>query len=121
MKQGKIWGFITDVFKNMNVSVHHLSIKRGGYSSEHLHIHKSNLFYVISGELEIIMFRENDMADKTILHAGDISAIPSGFYHKFRALTDVECVEIYQVFLQDPDIERRTQGGIDVSSLDDKR
>jgi len=116
MKQGKIWGFTTDFFRNMNVSVHHLSIKRGGYSSEHKHAHKSNLFYVISGELEITIFREKDITDKTILRAGDDSAIPSGYYHRFHALTDVECIELYQIFLQDPDIERRTHGGIDLNN-----
>lgn len=112
MKQGKIWGNDDDIFQNMNVSVHYLDIKKGGFSSEHLHIHKANLFYVISGELEITIWREKGMKDITVLRAGDSSAVASGFYHKFRALSDVQCIEIYQVFMQGPDIERRTQGGI---------
>lgn len=51
------------------------------------------------------------MKDITVLTAGQNSAVPPGFYHMFRALTEVECIEVYHVILTEPDIERRTQGG----------
>jgi len=41
-----------------------------------------------------------------------MSEVPPGFYHKFYALEDCECIEVYQVQLQDSDIERRDKGGI---------
>jgi len=47
----------------------------------------------------------------TILTTGQISAISPGFYHKFEGLEKTECIEVYQVLLIEPDIERRTQGG----------
>jgi len=110
-KQGKIWGFTAEFFRNSIVSAHHLSIKKGKFCSEHFHKHKYNLFYVISGELEITIWRDKSLKDITIVYEGQTTAIPPGFYHKFRALTDVECIEIYQVLLIEPDIERRTVGG----------
>lgn len=111
--QGKVWGETTEFFRNAIVSAHHLKIKKGGYSSKHVHIHKYNLFYVTSGKLEIIIWRDRDVKDITILKDGQVSAISPGFYHKFKALEDTECIEVYQVFLEEPDIERMNQGGID--------
>lgn len=93
------------------VSAHHLEIKKGGYCSEHIHDHKFNLFYVISGRLEITIWREKDAKDETVLTSGQISAIPPGFFHMFRALEKTECIEMYQVLLIELDIKRRTQGG----------
>lgn len=113
MRQGKDWGYTTEFFRNAIVSVHHLEIKKGGYCSEHIHEHKYNLFYVMSGKLEVTIFREEDAKpDVTILQEGQFSAVPPDFWHKFKALDDTECIEVYQVFLADPDINRRTKGGI---------
>jgi len=47
----------------------------------------------------------------TVLTAGQTSAVSPGFYHKFEGLEDTECIEVYQVLLIEPDMERRTQGG----------
>ena len=115
MRQGKNWGYTTKFFENAVVSAHHLEIKKGGYCSEHYHEYKYNEFYVISGELEITIRREDDEGnktiDKTILKAGQLSAVSPGFWHMFRGITKCEAIEMYQVLLIDPDIERRTEGG----------
>ena len=113
MRQGKNWGYTTEFFRNAMVSAHHLEINEGGYCSEHRHKHKYNLFYVISGELELTIWRDAQEMDVTIIGAGQATAISPGFYHKFRAITDVQCVEVYQVLLVGEDIDRRTVGGID--------
>jgi len=111
LRQGKEWGYTTEFFRNAMVSAHHLEIKKDGYCSEHIHEHKYNLFYVISGRLKITIWREKDLKDVTEFTAGQVSAVSPGFYHKFEALEKTECIEIYQVLLIEPDIERRTQGG----------
>lgn len=111
MRQGKSWGYTTEFFRNAMVSAHHLEIKKGGFCSEHKHLQKFNLFYVITGRLEIIIWRDKALKDITVLTDGQSSAIPPGFYHMFKGLTDVDCIEFYQVLLIDPDIERRTVGG----------
>ena len=112
MKKGKIWGDTQNVFSNGIVSVHFLNILKGGYCSEHQHAQKTNQFFVISGELEISIWQDKKTIDKTILRAGQSTIIPFGMWHKFVALTDVECIEIYEVKFGGDDIERRTQGGI---------
>jgi len=52
------------------------------------------------------------MKDVTTLKEGQVSAVPPGLWHCFEALEDSEVIEMYQVLLHDPDIERRTQGGM---------
>jgi quercetin dioxygenase-like cupin family protein len=111
-RQGKIWGETTEIFKTENVTAHYLKIKAGGYCSEHRHTKKTNLFFVISGELQITIWKDPKIMDTTILEPGQISEIPAGVYHKFNALSDCECIEIYQAKLQGPDIDRRTRGGL---------
>lgn len=111
--QGKAWGETTGFFTNAVVSAHHLSIKKGGICSEHYHNHKSNLFYVISGKLEVTIWLGQGSKDITVLGSGQATAVPPGLWHRFRGLTDVECIEIYQVFLQEPDLERRTTGKLE--------
>ena len=110
--QGKIWGETTEFFKTDFISAHYLKIKAGGYCSEHRHNKKSNLFFVLSGYLEIQIWREKNQIDTTILGPGQMSEVPPEVYHKFAAHEDCECIEIYQVKLQDPDIERRDKGGL---------
>lgn len=113
MRQGKNWGYTTEFFRNAMVSAHHLEIRKGGYCSEHRHEHKYNIFYVISGKLEITIWRDVGKIDVTIISAGQATAVSPGFYHKFKALTDVHCIEVYQVLLIEPDIDRRSRGGIE--------
>lgn len=112
MKTGKIWGFTESIFSNGIVSVHFLNINKGGYCSEHKHGQKTNHFYVVSGELEISVWQDKDTCDKTILKAGQSTVVPFDMWHKFKGITDVECVETYQVKFGGDDIERRTQGGL---------
>lgn len=111
MRQGKAWGYTTDFFRNAIVSAHHLEIKKDGFCSEHRHKHKYNLFYVLSGVLELTIWHGKEK-DVTIVTAGQVTAIPPGFWHQFKGITPVECIEIYQVLLTGEDIERRTEGGL---------
>lgn len=111
-KQGKHWGETTEFFRYALVSAHHLSIRKGGFCSEHRHAHKFNLFYVMQGKLKIIIWRDKIQKDITVLGPGQCTAVAPGLFHKFEAQTDVECIEMYHVFLEDPDIERRTVGGL---------
>jgi mannose-6-phosphate isomerase-like protein (cupin superfamily) len=113
MRQGKNWGYTTEFFRNAMVSAYHLEINEGGYCSEHRHKHKYNLFYIISGVLELTVWHDSKTPDITIIEAGQSTAIPPGFYHKFKAKTKCECIEIYQVLLIGEDIERRTVGGLE--------
>jgi mannose-6-phosphate isomerase-like protein (cupin superfamily) len=110
VRQGKIWGATTEFLRTPYLSAHHLSILRGGFCSQHSHSRKNNLFYIVSGELELTIW-QNNCQDVTVLRAGQVSTVPPGVFHMFRALTDVECVEVYFVEIEEPDIHRRTTGG----------
>ena len=113
MKQGKVWGTTEEIFHNGIVSVHHLSIKKGGYSSKHWHQFKANIFHVLSGKLRIEIWQRNESSDITVLEAGDKCYIPPHLIHSFKALSDVECYEIYEVKLRGEDISRESVGGIE--------
>jgi cupin fold WbuC family metalloprotein len=109
--EGKIWGQTQIVHQGDNFSIHLLNIRKGGYCSEHFHKSKWNIFLIISGKLEIDIWREKGQIDKTILQAKETSEIPPGVWHKFTALENTIAIEIYRVTLDPGDIERRTQGG----------
>ena len=111
-RQGKAWGTTELVFESMTTSVHFLNIRKGGYCSEHQHGQKLNHFYVISGELEVLIWPEGvNVPDSTVLYAGHALTIPINVWHKFQALKDTLCIETYEVRFAGPDIERRVEGG----------
>lgn len=118
IKQGKAWGYTLEFFNNAIMSAHHITVNKGGFCSEHKHEHKHNTFYVLSGKLEVTICRESDWPDKDFLDrvevtAGQSTAVAPGLFHMFRGLEPTEAIEVYQVMLTEPDIERRTEGGIE--------
>ena len=108
--KGKVWGKTTTVCENAFFSVHYLSIKKGGFCSEHKHRQKVNFFYVVRGRLEVTVFDKN-FSDKTILTDGQLFSVYPEKYHKFHALEDTECLEIYKPCDLSEDISRRKTGG----------
>lgn len=115
MKQGKIWGRTQKIFGSSAAEVHLLEVERGGFSSEHLHQSKRNTFVLISGgPVEILqwdLMAGKGKADVTTLSAlGDMTFVPAGLWHQFRARAKAILIEIYDVALSD-DIERRSRGG----------
>lgn len=111
-KAGKVWGETEEIFNNGIVSVNRLKIKKGGFCSEHYHERKSNMFFIISGNLLVRIWKIDGIVDETVIWPGESTTIKPGVTHQFRAQTDVDCFEIYEVELKDDDIFRRTTGGI---------
>lgn len=112
----KIWGHTTELFRNGTTSTHYLEIKKGGYCSEHRHAQKANVFYLIEGKLLICFgaFGFSDLNGSSVLSEKHrIIRIEPGTWHKFHALTDVKCIEIYDYKYDGVDIERRVEGGLD--------
>ena len=52
------------------------------------------------------------MIDKTIISTGEMTIVKPGAYHKFEALEDTICYEIYWVELNPSDIVREDIGGV---------
>jgi len=109
--QGKIWGLTREISRSATFSAYHLSVNKFGYSSKHRHSRKHNLFYVLSGKLKITIWRDG-LPDVTVLGPGQSSGVPPDLFHQFEALENTECIEIYYAFLEEPDIERKSQGGM---------
>ena len=110
--QGKVWGKTQELFKNSNFEIHRIEAKKGGYCSTHCHHHKFNAFYVESGKLKITIFETDyDLVDETIISTGEMTIVKPGNYHKFEALEDTVCFEVYWVELNYKDIKRKNVGG----------
>ena len=110
--QGKVWGQTEPLFSKNNVEMHRIECTKGGYCSKHKHKHKFNAFYVESGTLEISAWKvDYRLTDVTRVSAGEMTVVPPGELHMFRALEDTVAFEIYWVELSASDIERDTVGG----------
>lgn len=108
---GKVWGATRLVKANPAFELHHITVNQGGQCSKHKHQHKVNGFYVLKGRLAIDVWKTDyPLTDETILEAGDYGEVRPGEYHRFRALTDVEALEVYFVRLDPDDIQREDHG-----------
>jgi quercetin dioxygenase-like cupin family protein len=107
LKDGKIWGETSEIFKKNNVSIHRILIKKDHFCSKHKHDYKYNIFYIESGKIKIQHWQTDyDLMDETIISTGESCSIPPKHYHKFIALEDTIAYEIYYVELFDNDISR---------------
>lgn len=111
--EGKVWGQTTPLLQSSCIEVHRILVNSGGYCSKHSHQSKVNAFYVIEGQLEIHRWKSYDLVDVTQLAPGDMSVVPAGEPHMFKAITQVVALEIYWAELDHDDIQRDTVGGCD--------
>lgn len=110
----KVWGKTQELFNKNNVSINRLEIKKDTFCSLHSHTHKHNIFYVEKGKLKVIIYRRDagsDIIDETILEAGDMTLVENGLLHRFEAIEDTICYELYYVELNQNDIVRHNIGG----------
>ena len=109
--EGKVWGSTEPILQSPSTEVHRIKVNPGAYCSQHKHQSKINMFYVISGELEIQRWKDYGLCDSTHLFAGDTSIVPAGEMHKFIAHQETEALEIYYCELNHNDIQRENVGG----------
>jgi len=115
MIESKVWGTTLCVSKNALSEVHYLEIVSGGYCSEHRHVKKWNKFIVTDGLLKVTIFNTKDFGPDMcyIIGPGESLDVKPGDFHRFDALEDTNCIEVYWVEdVLSTDIERRTQGGL---------
>lgn len=113
MKYNKIWGTTEQVYNGNNVEIHRIEINQGGYCSRHIHHYKHNMFFVESGKLQIEVWKNDSLVDKTVLEAGQSTSVAPNEPHRFTALAPTIAYEIYWVTLLPEDIQRFTQGGVE--------
>jgi len=112
--QSKRWGTTQCIFEGPTSEVHIIRSNAGYECSRHKHKAKWNRFYVISGKLEVVLYMEND-DDITTVTDGMFTDVPPEIEHKFRAIEDTICLEIYWIDPLDPkDIVRHEtdKGGV---------
>lgn len=113
--QGKIWGYTTPLFNKNNVELHVAVIRKGGFCSKHLHKYKFNRFVVLKGRLKVTIWKNygtDTLEDISILEVSQECTVMPGDYHKFEALEETTCLEIYWVDLNENDIVRADHGGM---------
>ena len=111
MIEGKVWGKIQHVLSTGFFEIKRLKIKNGGFCSKHKHSFKFNGFFIESGELEITTWKDG-LKQIVVLSSGDFLEIEPCVSHKFFALSEVVCYEMYWTQLINNDIERFDEGGV---------
>ncbi|NBX73485.1 MAG: hypothetical protein EBQ89_04215 [Alphaproteobacteria bacterium] len=104
-KLGKIWGFISKIFSNDNLSIDRIEIINNQKCSKHLHEYKYNMFFVESGKIVVHRWENNNLIS-TVLNQYDTIIISPNIYHQFEALENSIVYEIYYTKLNDNDIIR---------------
>lgn len=114
--EDKLWGLNHVMHLDGSFQVCHISVKKGGFCSNHRHTHKWNQFYVVSGKLAVQTYRGGELTGppETIHFLGptDSIRIEPGVNHKFHALEDTEAIEIYSASVSEEDIIREDTGGM---------
>lgn len=118
-KNIKVWGHTQTILLTEDVHIAIANLNKGGYSSIHSHTDTWNRFFVISGLLEIKVFR-NEQEEITQLRPGEALDIEPLLEHQMAALEDTQIIEMYWAengAVVDPkDIVRRTNGGLNKES-----
>ena len=108
---GKVWGQTTEVESNSSFGLHRITATAGHKCSKHLHQTKFNGFYVLSGKLQVTVWKKDSgTVDVTVLNSGDWMVVAPGEYHQFEALETTIALELYWVDLNHADIIRDTFG-----------
>ena len=115
MKQGKVWGTTENLLTTSMIEVHRIKINPRSFCSMHKHEFKWNMFYVVKGELNIeVRKNDYDLVDVTELYQGQFTSVPPNEYHKFVSKdVHVEALEIYYLNSISDDIIRETVGGVE--------
>lgn len=110
----KVWGSTTKIGEMAGLHVHQLAVKSGGYCSRHCHLGRHNWFYVETGELQIEVWTDGleNPPHVTMLRAREFMSVPPHMHHRFTALKDTHCLEVYWSEVDDNDIVRADTGGV---------
>lgn len=114
MIQGKVWGETETLLVTPMIEVHRIHINPGGYCSMHKHEFKWNMFYIIYGELDIhVRKNDYDLEDVTNLTVGQFTSVAPNEYHMFKSREGpATALEIYYLESISKDIIRETVGGL---------
>lgn len=110
----KVWGWTQHIFLSSEVEICRAHIITGGYCSKHYHKNKVNRFHVLSGKLEIIVYR-NGQEEHMTMTTGMTLDIQPKVQHKMVCHKECDFIEIYwsdNDKLRFDDIVREDEGGV---------
>jgi len=110
-RQTKVWGTTQLLFAHNGMECHRIEYQAGHRCSKHRHKYKWNRFVVLRGRLTVVIYHMGDKRDETTIHEGQVTDVPPGVWHEFRADSDGAALELYWVVLEAGDIERVNEGG----------
>jgi mannose-6-phosphate isomerase-like protein (cupin superfamily) len=94
LTQGKVWGKTSPIFLKNNVEIHRIECDADTYCSEHLHKHKFNLFFVESGDMQIVEWRDGKEVVRNLTDL-QIATVKPDIWHQFRCVKDSIVYEVY--------------------------
>lgn len=100
MKVSRPWGHYELLTENEKTTVKIISLHAGNRTSLQLHKHRSEKWYVLSGE-GYATFKE-----KKKIKSGDELFVPKTTEHRLEAITDMKVLEISYGFFDELDITR---------------
>ncbi len=105
----KVWGQRRRILLTDQTEIDYLKLKANTFCSQHNHVKKINLFYVLKGKVRI----ETEFG-KIILKKGESFEVCPPLKHRFIAISNVEMIEIAYVTkgkIDEKDINREKLGG----------
>jgi mannose-6-phosphate isomerase-like protein (cupin superfamily) len=84
-----------------------LDLRAGAVRGNHYHHHKHEFFYLISGEVDLVVqdLQSNEKASLT-LHAGDLTVIPTGIAHAIQTRQAGHAIEFSPARFDAADVHR---------------
>jgi mannose-6-phosphate isomerase-like protein (cupin superfamily) len=92
----KSWGYENWIINSPLYCGKILFIKKGKYTSWHYHEKKDECFYILNGELNVLLsWDKSELTAQCVkLHESDSLHIPTGMVHRLYGHTDVTLIEI---------------------------
>ncbi len=112
----KDWGRVAHVLISEQCIVSHLEVEAGGYCSTHRHRYRTNLFFVITGKIQVDTFGTNPECH--IIERGESAFVEAGTFHRFEVIESGTVIEVYgpgeglDPKVSIDDIDRLNQGGM---------
>jgi quercetin dioxygenase-like cupin family protein len=86
-------GSLVEISRGLWQQINHLTIKKGNSFGGHYHKYKKELFYLVKGEIEILIISDKG-GQKVGMKPGDALLIEPYDEHTIRAIEDSEIVEL---------------------------
>lgn len=115
MIKGKVWGNTEELLVTPLIEIHRINIAPHSQCSTHKHEHKWNMFYVVTGTIDIVVEKNDyNLTDVTHLYDDEYTSVKPNEFHRFENNSDdwAQVLEIYYLEPITEDIVRRNCGSV---------